>query len=64
MYRNFHFGRRFSRFFKYKKIKLTEKIIRVYNKLGYSFREKVYENSMMIEFKREEIPAASQSLIQ
>lgn len=51
-------------FLNIKKLKLTEKIIRVYNKLGYSFREKVYENSMMIEFKREEIPAASQSLIQ
>ena len=51
-------------FLNMKKLKLTEKIIRVYNKLGYSFREKVYENSVMIEFKREEIPAASQSLIQ
>lgn len=51
-------------FLNIKKLKLTEKIIRVYNKLGYGFREKVYENSMMIEFKREEIPAASQSLIQ
>jgi len=37
--------------FKYKD--LTEEIIRifyrVYNKLGYGFREKVYENAMMIE---------------
>jgi len=49
--------------FKYKE--LTEKIIkifyRVYNKLGYGFLEKIYENAMMIEFKREGIPAVSQS---
>ena len=46
---------------------LTEKIIkifyRVYNKLGYGFLEKVYENAMMIDFKRENIPAVSQSAI-
>ena len=40
--------------FKHKE--LTEKIInifyRVYNKLGYGFLEKVYENAMMIEFKK------------
>ena len=46
---------------------LTEKIInifyRVYNKLGYGFLEKVYENSMMIEFKKEDIPAIPQSPI-
>jgi len=51
--------------FKYKE--LTEKIIkifyRVYNKLGYGFLEKVYENAMMIEFKKEGIPAVSQSAI-
>ena len=50
---------------KYKE--LTDKIIkifyRVYNKLGYGFLEKVYENAMMIEFKREGIPAVSQSAI-
>jgi GxxExxY protein len=48
--------------FKYKE--LTDKIIRifykVYNKLGYGFLEKVYENAMIIEFKREGIPAISQ----
>ncbi len=37
--------------FKYKE--LTEELIRifyrVYNKLGYGFLEKVYENAMMIE---------------
>jgi len=46
---------------------LTEKIInifyRVYNKLGYGFLEKAYENAMMIEFKREDILAVSQSPI-
>lgn len=50
---------------KYKE--LTEKIIkifyRVYNKLGYGFLEKVYENAMMIEFGKEGIPATSQSPI-
>ena len=43
---------------------LTEKIIRifyrVYNKLGYGFLEKVYENAMMIEFMIECIPAVAQ----
>ena len=46
---------------------LTEKIIRifyrVYNKLGYGFLEKVYENAMMIEFRRECIYAVAQSSI-
>jgi GxxExxY protein len=48
--------------FKHKE--LTEKIInifyRVYNKLGYGFLEKVYENAMMIEFKKDGIPAVPQ----
>ena len=48
--------------FKYKE--LTEKIIKifykVYNKLGYGFLEKVYENAMMLEFEREKMPAISQ----
>ena len=43
---------------------LTERIIkifyRVYNKLGYGFLEKVYENAMMIEFMIECIPAVAQ----
>ena len=43
---------------------LTEKIIKifytVYNKLGYGFLEKVYENAMMLELKRESIHAVSQ----
>jgi GxxExxY protein len=46
---------------------LTEEIIkvfyRVYNALGYGFLEKVYENAMMIEFKREGLPAIQQSPI-
>ena len=46
---------------------LTEDIIkvfyRVYNTLGYGFLEKVYENAMMIEFKREGLPAIQQSPI-
>jgi len=50
---------------KYKE--LTEKIInifyRVYNKLGYGFLEKVYENATMVEFKKENILAVSQSPI-
>jgi len=50
---------------KYKE--LTEKIIsvfyRVYNKLGYGFLEKVYENAMMIEFRKEGVPAVAQSPI-
>ena len=51
--------------FKHKE--LTDKIIkifyRVYNKLGYGFLEKVYENAMMIEFKKERIPSVCQSII-
>ena len=50
---------------KYKE--LTEKIIKifykVYNKLGYGFLEKIYENAMIIEFRREGIPAVAQSPI-
>jgi GxxExxY protein len=50
---------------KYKEV--TENIIKifykVYNKLGYGFLEKVYENAMMIEFKKEGIPVAAQSPI-
>ena len=51
--------------FKYKE--LTENIIkifyRVYNKLGYGFLEKIYENAMMIKFRREGIPGVAQSPI-
>jgi len=54
-----------SQDFKYKE--LTEKIIkifyRVYNKLGYGFLEKLYENAMMIEFKKDGVPAVSQFAI-
>lgn len=51
--------------FKYKE--LSDKIIwifyKVYNRLGYGFLEKVYENAMMLEFKRENIPSVSQAAI-
>lgn len=51
----------------YKYKELTEKIIRifykVYNKLGYGFLEKIYENALMIEFRKEDIPACSQFAI-
>ena len=46
---------------------LTEKIIKifykVYNTLGYGFLEKVYENAMMIEFRKELVSAVAQSPI-
>jgi GxxExxY protein len=47
--------------------KLTEHIIKtfykVYNKLGYGFLEKVYENAMVYEFRKDRIPVVSQSPI-
>jgi GxxExxY protein len=47
---------------KYKEV--TEKILdiyfRVYNRLGYGFLEKVYENAMMIEFEKEGLSATAQ----
>jgi GxxExxY protein len=46
---------------------LTDKIIKVfykvYGQLGYGFLEKVYENAMMVESKRDGIQAAGQSPI-
>jgi GxxExxY protein len=46
---------------------LTEVIIKifykVYNTLGYGFLEKIYENAMMIEFRKAGIPAEAQSPI-
>ena len=51
--------------FKHKEI--TERIIkifyRVYAKPGYGFLEKVYENAMMLELRKEGIPAVAQSPI-
>ena len=51
----------------FKYMDLTEKIInifyRFYNKLGYGFLKKVYENGMIIEFRKENIPAISQFAI-
>jgi GxxExxY protein len=50
-----------------KQEKLTERIIeifyKVYNTLGYGFLEKIYENAMMIEFRKAGIPAEAQSPI-
>jgi len=50
---------------KYKE--LTDRIIKVfckiYGKLGYGFLEKVYENTMMIEFKKKGIIAIAQAPI-
>ena len=47
---------------------LTEDIIKifykVYNNLGYGFLEKIYENAMMIEFRKAGIPADAQSPIE
>ena len=46
---------------------LTEQIIKifykVYNTLGYGFLEKIYENAMMIEFRKTAIATVSQSSI-
>ncbi len=51
--------------FKYKE--LTEKIIeyfyKVYNRLGYGFLEKVYENALIIELKKAGINALPQTPI-
>ncbi|MBU4306039.1 MAG: GxxExxY protein [Candidatus Omnitrophica bacterium] len=45
----------------FKNKELTEKIIKifyiVYNKLGYGFLERVYENAMMIEFFNPDLSA-------
>lgn len=50
-----------------KEKELTEKIIgifyKVFNALGYGFREKVYENAMIIELQRERVPVISQAPI-
>ena len=46
---------------------LTENIIKifynVYGKLGYGFLEKIYENAMMIDLKKEGLKAVSQAPI-
>lgn len=46
---------------------LTDKIIqafyKVYNNLGYGFLEKVYENAMVIELRKEALHATPQSPI-
>lgn len=52
----------------YKFLNLTEKVIKVfykvYNALGYGFLEKVYENSLIHEFKKEGIRCFSQRPIE
>ena len=40
--------------------KIVGLAMEVYNKLGYGFLEKVYENALMILFKREGIKAEQQ----
>ena len=51
--------------FKYKE--LTDRIIKIfykaYGKPGYGFLEKIYENAMMIEFKKEGMTAKAQAPI-
>ena len=48
----------------YKHSAITDKIIKayynVYNKLGYGFLEKVYENSMLIELKEQGLKCSNQ----
>lgn len=48
----------------YKHSEITDKIIKayynVYNKLGYGFLEKVYENSMLIELEEQGLKCSSQ----
>ena len=39
--------------FKHKEQTIIKVFYRVYNKLGYGFFEKIYENAMMIEFRIE-----------
>ncbi len=45
---------------------LTEKLIgffyKVYNKLGYGFKEKVYERAFLIELEREKLNFAAQKV--
>jgi len=51
----------------YKYSSLTDKIIKafykVYNALGYGFLEKVYENALLIELKKEGLEATAQAPI-
>jgi len=52
---------------KYKYSELTQNIIKifyfVYNKLGYGFPEKVYENALLIELRKLGLYAETQKLI-
>ena len=42
---------------------IIKTFFKVYNTLGYGFLEKVYENSLMILFRRDKIPAVQQAPI-
>jgi len=48
----------------YKHSDLTDKVIKafytVYNKLGYGFLEKVYENALLIELRKMNLNVANQ----
>ena len=56
-----------SDFQDYKYTELTEKVInvfyKVYNKLGYGFLEKVYENALILELKKLNLQAVPQKPI-
>jgi len=43
--------------------KIVELAMRVHRKLGYGFLEKVYENALMVLFRREGIEAKQQAPI-
>ena len=43
--------------------RIIKAFYKVYNTLGYGFLEKVYENSMMIEFNRAKIASTQQAPI-
>ncbi len=51
----------------YKHAEITDKIIaafyKVYNTLGYGFLEKVYENAMVIELRRQGLGVTAQAPI-
>jgi GxxExxY protein len=51
--------------FKYKELtnRLIKIFYKVYGKPGYGFLEKIYENAMMIEFKKDGITAIAQAPI-
>lgn len=52
----------------FKHQELTQRVIKafytVYNTLGYGFLEKIYENALLIELAKRNIPATAQSQVQ